>query len=53
VLILRSGQVVAYDTIERLREQLGQPSLEGVFARFTEGDAKRDLAGRILEAMRV
>lgn len=52
VLILRKGQVVAYDTIERLREQMGQASLEGVFTRFTEEDARRDLAGRILEAMR-
>jgi ABC-2 type transport system ATP-binding protein len=52
VLILRNGQVVAYDTIERLRKQMGQASLEDVFTRFTEGDAKRELAGRILEAMR-
>jgi ABC-type Na+ transport system ATPase subunit NatA len=52
VLILRKGRVVAYDTIERLREQADQTSLEGVFTRFTEEDAKRDLAGRILGAMR-
>jgi len=31
---------------------MGQASLEGVFTRFTEEDARRDLAGRILEAMR-
>ena len=52
VLILRKGRVVAYDTIERLREQMDQTSLEGVFTRFTEEDAKRDLARRILEVMR-
>jgi ABC-2 type transport system ATP-binding protein len=52
VLILRKGRVVAYDTIERLRAQMDQTSLEGVFTRFTEEDAKRDLAGRILGAMR-
>ena len=52
VLILRKGRVVAYDTIERLREQVDQPSLEGVFASFTAGDARRDLAERILGAMR-
>lgn len=52
VLILRKGRVVAYDTIERLREQVGQATLEGVFTRFTEEDSRRDLAGRILEAMR-
>jgi ABC-2 type transport system ATP-binding protein len=53
VLILRKGRVVACDTIERLREQADQPSLEGVFTRFTEEDARRDLAERILGAMRV
>jgi ABC-2 type transport system ATP-binding protein len=53
VLILRKGRVVAYDTLERLREQADQPTLEGVFTRFTEQDARRDLAGRILGAMRV
>jgi ABC-2 type transport system ATP-binding protein len=52
VLILRKGRVVAYDTIERLRAQMDQTSLEGVFTRFTEEDSKRDLAGRILGAMR-
>jgi ABC-2 type transport system ATP-binding protein len=52
VLILRKGRVVAYDTIERLREQADRPSLEGVFTRFTEEDAQRDLAERILGAMR-
>jgi hypothetical protein len=46
------GRVVAYDTIERLREQSDQPSLEGVFTSFTEADTRRDLADRILGAMR-
>ena len=53
VLILRKGRVVAYDTIERLRQQMDQPSLEGVFTHFTQEENKRDLTGRILEAMRV
>src|SRR6266446_2494405 len=35
VLILRKGRVVAYDTIERLRAQMDQTSLEGVFTRVT------------------
>jgi len=52
VLILRKGRVAAYDTIERLREQADQPTLEGVFTRFTAADARRDLADRILGAMR-
>src|SRR5215471_13652892 len=33
VIILRKGRVVACDTIERLREQMDQTSLEGVFTR--------------------
>jgi ABC-2 type transport system ATP-binding protein len=52
VLILRKGRVVAYDTVEHLRRQTDQSSLEGVFTRFTEEDIRRDLAPRILEAMR-
>ena len=52
VLILRKGRVVAYDTIERLREQMDQTSLEGVFTHFTEEDIQRDLASRIVEVMR-
>ena len=52
VLILRKGRVVADDTIDHLRALMDQPSLEGVFARFTEEEGKRNLAGRILEAMR-
>src|SRR5262249_8781480 len=51
VLILRKGHVVAYDTIERLRHATDQRSLEGIFARLTQDDNQRPLAGRILEAM--
>jgi ABC-type Na+ transport system ATPase subunit NatA len=36
VLILRKGEVVAYDSVERLQELMGQPSLEGVFAQLSE-----------------
>ncbi len=53
VLILRKGRVVADDTIENLREQMDQTSLEGVFTRVTEEAGKRNLAGRILEVMRL
>ena len=35
VLILRKGQVVAHDSVERLRELMEKSSLEGVFARLT------------------
>lgn len=51
VLILRKGRVVADDSIERLRELMHQPSLEGIFAQLTEERNKEDLAGRILEVM--
>jgi ABC-2 type transport system ATP-binding protein len=53
VLILRKGRVVADDTIDHLREVMDQPTLEGVFTRVTEDDGKRNLAGRILEVMRL
>ena len=36
VLILRKGRVVADDTIENLREQMDQPSLEGILRSVTE-----------------
>jgi ABC-2 type transport system ATP-binding protein len=52
VLILRKGQVVAYDSITRLQEIMNQPSLEGVFAQLTEVDDGEIVAGRILEAMK-
>jgi len=51
VLILRKGHVVAYDSIERLRRQTDESSLEGVFARLTQDENQRRLAGRILGAM--
>ena len=47
VLILRSGEVVAYDSIERLRELMSQPSLEGVFAQLAQVDDGDELANRI------
>ena len=52
VLILRKGQVVAYDSIHRLREIMNQPSLEGVFAQLAEVEDGEIIAGRIVEAMR-
>ena len=51
VLILRNGEVVAYDSIERLRELMSQPSLEGVFAQLTQVDDGDDVANRIVDAM--
>jgi ABC-type multidrug transport system ATPase subunit len=51
VVILRKGEVVAYDSIERLRELMSQPSLEGVFAQLAEVDDGEDVANRIVEVM--
>jgi ABC-2 type transport system ATP-binding protein len=52
VLILRKGQVVAYDSISRLQEIMHQPSLEGVFTQLAEVEDGENLAGRIIEAMK-
>jgi ABC-2 type transport system ATP-binding protein len=52
VLILRKGQVVAYDSIHRLREIMNQQSLEGVFAQLAEVEDGETVAHRIIEAMR-
>jgi len=52
VLILRQGQVVAYDSISRLQELMQQPSLEGVFAQVAQVEDGDVVAGRILQAMK-
>ena len=51
VLILRKGEVVAYDSINRLQELMSQPSLEGVFAQLSEAQDSDTQADRILHAM--
>jgi predicted permease len=51
VLILRKGEVVAYDSIDHLQELMSQPDLEGVFAQLTEVQDTDALAGQIVEAM--
>ena len=52
MLILRKGEVVAYDSIGRLRELMSQPSLEGVFAQLAEVEDGDTVANRILEVMK-
>jgi ABC-2 type transport system ATP-binding protein len=52
VVILRKGRVVAQDSLERLRELMHQPSLEGIFAQLTRDDDPAALAGRVLEVMK-
>ena len=51
VLILRQGEVVAYDSIDRLRSLMSQPSLEGVFAQLAETQDSESRAGRIIDVM--
>jgi ABC-2 type transport system ATP-binding protein len=52
VLILRKGQVVAYDSISHLQELMNKPSLEGVFAQLAEVEDGDSVAGKIIEAMK-
>src|SRR6202011_4010294 len=51
VLILRKGEVVAYDSIHRLQELMSQPSLEGVFAQLAQVDDGEEVANSIVDAM--
>jgi ABC-2 type transport system ATP-binding protein len=51
VLILRKGQVVAHDSVARLREVMAESSLEGVFAQLTQTDDADRTASRILDAV--
>src|SRR5215471_3491804 len=52
VLILRKGEVVAYDSIDRLRELMSQPSLEGVFAQLAEVEDGETVARKICQVMK-
>ena len=51
VLILRKGKVVAYDAVERLRDLMQQPSLEGIFAQLTEQEDPQDRVRGILSVI--
>ena len=51
VLILQRGEVVAYNSIEHLRELMRQPSLEGVFAQLTNVKDETSVADRILDVV--
>lgn len=51
VVILRRGRAVANDSIDRLRDLMALPTLEGIFAELvTEGDPD-DTARRIVEVV--
>jgi ABC-2 type transport system ATP-binding protein len=51
VLILRQGKVVAHDRVERLRDLMQQPSLEGIFAQLTLQEDPADKVRDILAAI--
>jgi ABC-2 type transport system ATP-binding protein len=53
VLILRKGQVVAHDSVHRLREMMSEPSLERVFAQLTQPEDTGAIARRILDVVAV
>jgi ABC-2 type transport system ATP-binding protein len=52
VMILLQGRIVAADRVERLRDLMQQPNLEGVFAELTRQHDPDELAAEILEAIR-
>jgi ABC-2 type transport system ATP-binding protein len=52
VLILRKGEVVAYDSIDRHRALMSQPSHDGVVSQLAQVEDGEVLAGRILEVMK-
>ena len=53
VVILREGRIVASDRIERLRALMEQPSLEGVFTQLAGQRDAEQVAGELVEAMKL
>lgn len=53
VVILREGEVVASDTVERLRDLLQQPSLEEVFSQLAVRRDVRSVVRDLVEAMKL
>jgi ABC-2 type transport system ATP-binding protein len=52
VVILYKGKVVAYDTVERLRELRASPSLESVFAQLAVPEDTAAIAEQVIAAMK-
>jgi len=53
VIILRSGRIVADDSVERLRDLMKLPSLEDIFAELVLQEDTSATAARIAETMRM
>ncbi len=51
VLILRKGKVVAHDSVQRLRDMMAEPSLEGVFTQLAQVQNTDAVAEQIMEAV--
>jgi len=51
VVILHKGKIVAYDTVERLRQLQASPSLESVFAQLAVPEDTSAIAERVIAAM--
>ena len=51
VVILHKGKIVAYDTVERLRELQASPSLESVFAQLAIPEDTSAIAERVISVM--
>jgi ABC-2 type transport system ATP-binding protein len=51
VMILRKGQVVAHDSVARLRQLMAESSLEGVFAQLTQPEDTEAIAQQILNVV--
>jgi ABC-2 type transport system ATP-binding protein len=51
VVILHKGRIVAYDTVERLRDLQSSPSLEAAFAQLAIPEDTSAIAGRVIAAM--
>ena len=51
VLILRQGQVIAHDSVARLREMMAESSLEGVFSQLTHTEDNDAIAQQILDVV--
>ena len=53
VVILYKGRIVAYDTIEHLRELRQSPSLESVFAELAVPESTSAIAEEMVAAMKI
>jgi len=51
LLVLRKGQVIAYDSTEEVRQRIGQASLENIFLQLVEEKDVAKVANDIVEVV--